>query len=156
MRNPPIPQRNITIIPVITAISIIEVILLQELRKNNLQPRKKYTQIESRVISAIKEDGILFNILQVKQKLSNHVIHRPGLEKIIKNAVKYKLFGLDKSNYLELNQLRKLRNKVHLETNETYASHDYNSFDFGTYHLVTKYLKIIFSQMLNEDVFDFL
>lgn len=125
---------------VITSLSVIETTLLQELRHKKLQPRKMYNKqiiLKSKKCYTI-DTHYLLNL--IKLKYSNHVIAKPSLELIIKKTIQNKLFDLDESDLGKLNSLRKLRNKIHLNTDTTIIDHDYNSFDFQSLELSKYYL----------------
>ena len=140
---------------VITAVSLIETVLLQELRHYNLQPRKKYGK-EIVIESSHKfENGSDYLFKNVKLKVTNQIIIRPSLDKIVKISIKNKLFGLSKKDEELLKKLRYLRNKIHLNTDEDNIKHDYNSFNFETYHLSRNYIFKLFRKYYNGEILNF-
>lgn len=140
---------------VITAVSIIETILLQELRHHNLQPRKMYAQ-ENIIKSEHKiENGFKYLYKTIKLKVTNQKIIRPPLDKIIKASVNHKLLGLEQIDRDSLDKLRHLRNKIHLNTDEAIIKHDYNSFNFDTYHLSIFYIYKLLKNYYNEELLNY-
>ena len=141
---------------VVTSLSIIEMLLLQEIRKKGLQPRRLYDQPEIIKKKRVKIETDFYVFKKTKQKIVNKIILRPDFKSIIKIAINNGIFELSENHRNDLTILRRLRNKVHLNTDDINQEHDYNSFNFETYHLVNKYLKKILTYFLPKDSIEFL
>ena len=125
---------------VIVAMGIMESIFVSLLEDKKLLPydyekkRKKEIQIND------KE----FKVSYIKQ-LTNKFQRLP-FEEVIELISKNNILELEDNQYEVLKELKKLRNKVHLEKATNYFESDYNSFD----HIIYNKTKNILYQILSN------
>lgn len=149
---------------IITGIGVIESILYYVLKSNNLHNLSdykvltKYKANEKNLCgSKVKIETILYI------KLDNPEEENMNLNSLLKTARNNKIFGQNRTIYDNLNELRKLRNKIHLYRIDKNLDHDFNNFSSEELDNMKEILRSIFSSNLfdsKEDdlkqLFDFL
>lgn len=113
---------------VIVALGIIESIFISLLETNKLLPYDyRKTNIREEIIN--ENDT---RVTYIRRKTTKY--KRLNFDEIINLMENNNILNIGNDNYSLLTQLKKLRNKVHLEKANTYIESDYNSFNHIIYN----------------------
>lgn len=149
---------------VIIGMSIIESVLYYFLKSNKLHKTNNYREITT-LNTNDKKVGQTWLRAETKlfEKIDIPIEVEMNLDSMLKKAESHKILGNDNSIYIELNRLRKLRNKIHLYLIEQKLDTDWNNFQDNELNMIKSSLrKVIFSSVFNQEdqrkkeLFDFL
>lgn len=135
---------------IVISVSIIEAYFYLIFCNESL--RKKLEWVEYKTLN--KSDIVIENIqYRVESKLfkSNDmdIYEKPTFDQMIKAIEKKKVLNIDQQFFKDLNHLRKLRNKIHLQEISELGKTDYKSFWLPEYNLSKKCLRMF----LTNDIF---
>jgi hypothetical protein len=138
---------------VIVGIGIVESILYDFIKTNNLHRINEYKEVAIFKANEKKVDNDIIRIeTRLLKTLENPIEEEMNLDSMLKKAEQNKLIGEDDSLYKQLNRLRKLRNKVHLHLIEEHLDTDWNNFKQNELIMIKKtLLKLIHSDIFNYD-----
>ncbi len=114
----------------ITSMSILEGIFSNIIKSNNWWKKNDEETVLVSKASQMKDGEKLVIKTEIVKKVTpvNSVM---SLDEMIKCLNKHHTgLSVDHLVYPELNRLRSLRNRVHLQKGDTHNDHDYNAFDF--------------------------
>ena len=144
---------------VISVTSVIELIFYVLIRKNNLLNMCEWEE-EIQLISNEKKQQensykAITHLLKKVDKYEEVMIFDTLIKKVRDN----KLLSVSKDTFKLIEELRKLRNIIHIQNGMNTTDHDYNNFSLDDVNVARKVLfEILTSKEIcrNKNVFDFL
>ena len=149
---------------VIIGMSVIESILYYALKSKNLHKTEPFEEITVMSSNQKKVNGVFIKVeTRLLKKLKENKEVEMNLNSMLKKTENNKLLGDDHSIYKQLNNLRKLRNRIHLYNTEENLDHDWNSFRNKELVLIKKSLKkVLYSELFEtttekrDELFEFI
>lgn len=134
---------------IIVGISIIECILYYLLKSKSLHTVTEWEHISktSNYIN-INKPNIYKLENYILKKLVTPIPSKMKFDDMIKKVQKHELLGKNEEIYKKLNHLKKLRNRVHLQSVEHYTDTDWFKFNIGDFKTMKKILHIFLTSSL--------
>lgn len=136
---------------VIVGCSVVESLLYFLLVSKNLHKTNEWELVDKFVGNQKNVKGQLIRVDSEIYKKTNTKLHiRMSFDAILKSAQDKKVFGASYGNgiYSDLKNLKKLRNKVHLQDSDSEEDTDWNSFLRSDFCKMAKVLHEIFTGKL--------
>lgn len=147
---------------IVISVSILEAYFFIICKNQGFLKKKEWSDERTISKSNIELEGVKYKIEYKIYKKSDIVeYNKPTLEKLIKIIEGKRILEIDGQFFRDLNHLRNLRNKIHLQEIDN-GKTDYSSFWLHEYNLSKQCLrmfltnKIFGGQYFNDSYFDFL
>ena len=148
---------------IVISTSIIEAVFYLICCNENLRKKLVWKEFKTIGKSEFKIDGkSLKSETKLFEKNEETGFQSMTFDQMIKKIETKKILKQENQFFKDLNHLRKLRNKIHLQETKTIAKTDYNSFWRPEYNLSKKNLRLLLldeifmEDQLNIELFEFL
>lgn len=137
---------------IIVGSGIIESLLTYYLIFKGIHPKNEWKKEKEKHSDISKESGGVYKTITTKYvKTQNFELSTLKFDTIIQLTKENNLLGENKNIYLNLYEIKNLRNKVHLNNIRKLRDHDWNNFDSKKYYMLTETLR----EILKSDFFNY-
>lgn len=134
---------------IVISTSIIEAVFYLICCQENLRKKLDWREFKITKTQNIIIDTFLINSeTKVFEKIENVVYEELTFTQMTQKIENGKILDIDNQFFKDLNHLRKLRNKIHLQENVKVAKTDYKTFWLPEYKLAKKNLKLLLTNKI--------
>jgi len=140
---------------IIAGCGLVEGILYFLIRSNNFHRENPWELVKEVKTNPFTTDGSELKIENhIFRKLDTPVEEQMSFDSMIKKCNNKKLLGNDHEIYKQLNYLRKMRNRIHLQTIESAYDHDWNKISTSDFELMSKVLFLVLTSSIFNPIAD--